>query len=47
MEVLFLLLKQPLQYKIIPVDVKIPGNPPEPVEILKGLLALMKKIREQ
>lgn len=31
--------------KIIPVDIKIPGNPPSPVQILKGLLALMKKIR--
>lgn len=33
--------------KVIPVDVKIPGNPPEPKEILKGLLALMKVIRER
>ncbi len=33
--------------KAIPVDVKIPGNPPAPKEILKGLLALMKKIRER
>lgn len=33
--------------KIIPVDLKIPGNPPTPKEILKGLFALMKKIREQ
>ncbi len=32
--------------KIIPVDVKIPGNPPTPKEILKGLLALMKLVRE-
>ena len=32
--------------KIIPVDVKIPGNPPSPKDILKGLLALMKVIRE-
>lgn len=33
--------------KIIPVDLKIRGNPPAPKEILKGLLALMKAIREQ
>jgi len=33
--------------KVIPVDVKIPGNPPNPKEILKGLLALMKLIRER
>lgn len=31
--------------KIIPVDLKIPGNPPTPKEILKGLLALMENIR--
>ena len=29
--------------KIFPVDLKIPGNPPTPVQILAGLLALMKK----
>lgn len=29
--------------KILPVDMKIPGNPPSPKEILTGLLALMKK----
>lgn len=29
--------------KIFPVDLKIPGNPPSPKEILAGLLALMKK----
>lgn len=29
----------------IPVDVKIPGNPPAPREILLGLLALMRLIR--
>ncbi|MBI4014821.1 MAG: NADH-quinone oxidoreductase subunit B family protein [Candidatus Aenigmarchaeota archaeon] len=33
--------------KIFAVDVKIPGNPPSPAEILRGLLELMKKIREQ
>jgi len=29
---------------VIPVDIKIPGNPPSPKEIIKGLLALMNKI---
>ncbi len=29
--------------KILPVDMKIPGNPPSPKEILRGLLALLKK----
>jgi Ni,Fe-hydrogenase III small subunit len=29
--------------KILPVDMKIPGNPPSPKEILKGLLLLMKQ----
>ena len=29
--------------KILPVDMKIPGNPPTPAQILEGLLALMKK----
>ncbi len=33
--------------KVIPVDVKIPGNPPTPTEILKGLLALMARIRKE
>jgi Ni,Fe-hydrogenase III small subunit len=33
--------------KVLPVDMKIPGDPPEPKEIIRGLLALMKKIREQ
>ena len=32
--------------RVLPVDMKIPGNPPYPAEILRGLLALMKKIRE-
>ena len=31
--------------KIFPVDMKIPGNPPTPTQILSGLLALMKKAR--
>jgi Ni,Fe-hydrogenase III small subunit len=29
--------------KIFPVDLKIPGNPPSPREILAGLLALMRQ----
>ena len=33
--------------QVIPVDLKIPGNPPTPVEILKGLLALMDKLQKQ
>jgi Ni,Fe-hydrogenase III small subunit len=28
--------------KILPVDLKIPGNPPSPRQILTGLLALMR-----
>jgi Ni,Fe-hydrogenase III small subunit len=31
--------------KLFPVDLKIPGNPPAPKEILSGLLALMKQAR--
>ncbi len=33
--------------KILPVDMKIPGNPPTPIQILSGLLALMKKARAE
>ena len=33
--------------KILPVDMKIPGNPPTPTQILEGLLALMRKAREE
>ena len=33
--------------KIFPVDMKIPGNPPTPQQILEGLLALMKKARNK
>ena len=33
--------------KIIPVDLKIPGNPPTPREILKGLMGLMAEIRKK
>lgn len=29
--------------KILPVDMKIPGNPPSPKEILQGIFALVKK----
>ena len=33
--------------KILPVDIKIPGNPPSPKEILKGILALMDAIKNR
>ena len=33
--------------KIFDVDLKIPGNPPSPKDILKGMLALMEKIQKQ
>jgi Ni,Fe-hydrogenase III small subunit len=32
---------------LFPVDVKIPGNPPTPLRILAGLLALMERAREK
>jgi Ni,Fe-hydrogenase III small subunit len=32
--------------RILPVDLKIPGNPPSPSEIIRGLLFLMKEIRK-
>lgn len=32
--------------KIIPVDIKIPGNPPTPYGIMLGLLAVMDAIRK-
>ena len=32
--------------KIFKVDLKIPGNPPSPREILKGMLALVKAIEK-
>jgi len=32
--------------KVLPVDLKIPGNPPSPNEILQGLLNLMREIRK-
>lgn len=31
--------------KVLPVDLKIPGNPPTPKEIIAALLALMSSIR--
>jgi len=31
--------------KVVPVDVKIPGNPPSPQEILQGILALMEAVK--
>ena len=33
--------------KVIPVDIKIPGNPPPPIEIIKGLLELIRKIEQE
>jgi Ni,Fe-hydrogenase III small subunit len=33
--------------RLLPVDMKIPGNPPSPVQILEGLLALMMKAGEK
>ncbi|MBI5388883.1 NADH-quinone oxidoreductase subunit B family protein [Candidatus Woesearchaeota archaeon] len=33
--------------KILPVDLKIPGNPPTPHDIMRGLLALMEKLQQQ
>ncbi|VVB77815.1 putative membrane-bound hydrogenase subunit mbhJ [uncultured archaeon] len=33
--------------KVLPVDMKIPGNPPTPEDILKGMLGLMQKIKNK
>ncbi len=33
--------------RVIPVDIKIPGNPPTPREIMLGLLALMEYIKKK
>jgi len=33
--------------KILPIDFKIPGNPPTPHEIMLGLLAFMRAIQRQ
>jgi len=30
--------------KILPVDLKIPGNPPEPIQIITALLGLMRSL---
>ena len=32
--------------KILPVDIKIPGNPPTPTQIMNGLLALMEHLKK-
>jgi Ni,Fe-hydrogenase III small subunit len=32
--------------KVLPVDIKIPGNPPAPLDIIIALLALMAKIKQ-
>ena len=32
--------------KVIPVDVKIPGNPPTPLQIMHGLLTLLNAIQK-
>ena len=32
--------------KILPVDIKIPGNPPTPTAIMNGLLALMSVLKK-
>jgi Ni,Fe-hydrogenase III small subunit len=34
-------------HKLFHVDLKIPGNPPTPTDILKGLLAFVEKIDKQ
>ena len=33
--------------KILPVTFKIPGDPPTPLEIMRGLVTFMKSIRQQ
>ncbi len=33
--------------KLLPVDFKIPGNPPTPLEVMRGLLAFMRAIQRQ
>ncbi|MDO8635377.1 MAG: formate hydrogenlyase, partial [Dehalococcoidia bacterium] len=33
--------------RVIPVDIKIPGNPPTPREIMTGLLSLMEYIKKK
>ena len=31
--------------KVLPVDIKVPGNPPAPIDIMRGLLELMQSLR--
>jgi Ni,Fe-hydrogenase III small subunit len=33
--------------RILPVDIKIPGNPPSPEDIMRGLVALMSLIKRK
>jgi Ni,Fe-hydrogenase III small subunit len=33
--------------KVVPVVIKIPGNPPAPVEIMSGLVALMQTLKNK
>jgi Ni,Fe-hydrogenase III small subunit len=33
--------------KVFAVDLKIPGNPPSPKDVLRGLLALVRQIEKQ
>jgi Ni,Fe-hydrogenase III small subunit len=33
--------------KVVPVDVKIPGNPPTPEQIMRGFLVLMAEIKRK
>jgi Ni,Fe-hydrogenase III small subunit len=33
--------------KILPVDIKIPGNPPTPTQIMSGLLSLMEILKRR
>lgn len=33
--------------KVIPVDARIPGNPPSPLQIMQGLVSLMQEIRRR
>jgi Ni,Fe-hydrogenase III small subunit len=32
---------------VVPVDLKIPGNPPSPTDIMKGLIILMQTLRRK
>ena len=32
--------------KVLPVDFKIPGNPPTPLEIMRGLISFMELLRQ-